>query len=96
MIKIIAKNTVKADQVDAFITLAKQLVEETNKNDSGCIRYELYQDFSNPQILTIIEEWENRESLQKHSESKHFKEATAAFSGLIEKPGEVNLYQKLA
>lgn len=96
MVKIVAKNLIKVDQVKTFVALAKRLVEETNKNDSGCIRYELYQDLSNPQILTIIEEWENKESLQNHSKSKHFKEATAAFSDLVEKPGEVNLYQKLA
>jgi quinol monooxygenase YgiN len=96
MIKVVAKNFIRTDKVNEFIALARQLVEKTTKNDSGCIRYELFQDDSNPQILTIIEEWEDRESLNKHMTSTHFKEVTAAFTGFVEKAGEINLYQKLA
>ncbi|MNO09032.1 hypothetical protein D3C81_2319910 [compost metagenome] len=48
-----------------------------------------------PQVLTILEEWEDQESLNKHMAAKHFKEATAQFGDFLEKPGEVNLYKTL-
>ncbi len=96
MIQVVAKNFIKADKVDEFITLAKNLVQETVQKDSGCISYELYQNLSNPQILTIIEQWENKEALEQHMAAKHFKEASALFKDFVEKPGEANLYQKLA
>ena len=38
VIKVVAKNYVQADKVEAFIALAKQLVEETNK-EAGCLFY---------------------------------------------------------
>jgi quinol monooxygenase YgiN len=95
MIKVVAKNYIKADKVEEFIILARHLVQETNRADAGCISYELFQDTSNPQILTIIEEWKNKESLEQHMQAKHFKEASAAFKDFIESPGEVNFYQKL-
>lgn len=95
MIKIVAKNFIKAEKVEEFISLTKQLVQDTRQNDSGCIRYELLQDIKNPQLLTIFEEWEDQESLDKHIKAKHFKEATALFGEYLEKPGEVNLYKTL-
>lgn len=96
MIKVVAKNYIKADKVDEFIKLAMQLVKETNRNDAGCLSYEFFQDISNPQLLTFIEEWENKAFLEQHMSAKHFKEASAAFKNFVEGPGEVNLYQKLA
>lgn len=96
MIKIVAQNYIKADKVEDFILLAKQLVRNTRENDAGCIRYELLQDVKNPQILTILEEWADQDSLDKHGASKHFKEAIAQFADCIENPGEMHLYQTLA
>lgn len=95
MIKVVAKNYVRADSIDAYLSIAKQLVELTNKNDAGCIHYELYQDTENPQILTMIEEWESSEALQNHMSAKHFTELIPQLGPLSEKPGEINIYKKL-
>ncbi len=96
MIKVVAKNYIKADKLSEFLNIAKQLVKDTNEKDAGCIRYELFQDTSDSKILTIIEEWDDMKSLNEHMQAKHFKEATSAFPDFLEKPGEVNLYEKLA
>jgi Uncharacterized conserved protein len=95
MIKIIAQNYIKADKVEEFIILAKQLVLDTRENDAGCIQYDLLQDLKNPQFLTILEEWEDQEALNKHGASKHFKEAVAQFAAYTERPGDVHYYQIL-
>lgn len=95
MIKITAKNYIKSDKIEQFIELATKLVQETNNNDSGCIHYELFQDLTNPTILTIIEEWENKESLDRHMTAKHFTEIVPLLGALSEKPGENNLYKKI-
>lgn len=96
MIKVVAKNQIKADKIDEFIKLAVQLVKDTNQYDSGCISYELFQDISNPQIVTFIEEWTDKESLDKHLQAKHFKEAAKLFNDFLEKAGDINLYTKLS
>jgi quinol monooxygenase YgiN len=95
MVKIVAKQTVRQDKVDSFITLAKKLVEQTRKSDAGCIRYELFQDAKDPRILTFIEEWENQAALDKHMASVHFKEIFPQLGALCEKPGEINIYRKV-
>lgn len=96
MIKVVADNYIKAEKVEEFILQAKQLVQATNDNDTGCIRYELLQDIKNPQHLTMLEEWEDPEALARHSASKHFKDAAARFADYVEKPGEVHLFHTLA
>jgi len=95
MIKIVAKNYVKVDKINDFISLVTKLVEETNQKDIGCIHYELFQDIKEPTILTIIEEWESKEALGQHMAAKHFLEIVPMLAAFTEKPSENNLYQKL-
>jgi quinol monooxygenase YgiN len=95
MIRIVAKNYVKADKVEVFTAMAQELVNKTRTEDAGCISYELFQDLKNPQVLTMFEEWKDNDCLTKHMNSAHFKEAMTAFQELLEKPGEADVYRKL-
>jgi Uncharacterized conserved protein len=95
MIKIVAKHFVKQDKIDAFIALAKKLVARTNELDAGCIHYDLFQDMKSPEILTVIEEWESQDALDKHMAAGHFKEIAPLLGELCEKPGEINLYREV-
>jgi quinol monooxygenase YgiN len=95
MIKVVAKNYIKEDKIDAFIEVATQLVKLTREKDAGCIRYELVQDVKDPLILTMLEEWEDQESLAAHGSSAHFKEAIGAMKEMVEKPGDSNFYKTL-
>ena len=96
MVKIVAKNFIKADKVNEFVELASKLVEATVREDEGCIQYELYQDVSDPTLMIMIEAWEDKESLDRHMASKHFTETVPTLHDLASKPGEMNMYQKLA
>jgi quinol monooxygenase YgiN len=95
MIKVVAKQYVKEGKLQEFLPVAQRLVEETNKNDPGCLKYEMYEDISNPLVVTVIEEWENQELLDRHMKSKHFLEAIPIIGTLCEKPADIALYKKL-
>ncbi|HVI42203.1 MAG TPA: putative quinol monooxygenase [Anaerovoracaceae bacterium] len=94
MIKVVAKNIVRKDKIEEFITLAEKLVEATNQKDEGCIHYELYRDLNDPQVLTFIEEWESMEVLNKHMAAAHFKEIGPKLGEFKDGPEDVHLYQK--
>lgn len=94
MIKVVASNTVKKDKLGEFIAIAEKLVEVTNKNDEGCIHYDLYQDLNNPQLLTFIEEWESMDALNKHMAAAHFNELVPKLGAFAESPEDVHLYKK--
>ena len=93
MLKIVARQTVKKEEIDRYISLAGKLSSETHKEDAGCISYALFQDINNPQILAFIEEWEDQAALDKHLNSRHFKEIAPELEKLCEKPGDVTFYR---
>ena len=95
MIKVVAKQYVKEGRLEEFLPIAKKLVEETNEKDAGCIRYEMYQDISNPLTVTVIEEWESDAALDAHMKSAHFQSLIPKLGELCEKPAEINLYKLL-
>jgi quinol monooxygenase YgiN len=95
MIKVVAKQFIKHGMLEEFLPIAKALVEMTNKNDPGCISYEMFQDVSDPLVVTVIESWDNQEALDKHMRAAHFLEAIPKIGGCCEKPAEINLYSKL-
>lgn len=91
MIKVVAKQTIKEDKVEACKDIITGLVEATRKEE-GCITYELYEDIKKKNILTFIEEWESMEALKSHMNSKHFLEAMPKITAMREKEVEVDIY----
>ncbi|MBU5591645.1 antibiotic biosynthesis monooxygenase [Clostridium sp. MSJ-4] len=94
MIKVVAKNFAKEDKIDEIIELSKELVEITRK-EKGCIKYEMYQDEQDATILTMIEEWENKEALEEHLKSEHFNRIVPRMGKLMLKEADMNIYNKL-
>jgi quinol monooxygenase YgiN len=92
-IRVVAKNQVKPENVQEFMDLCKKLVGETLKEE-GCIEYGVYQELENPEILTMLEEWEDESSLDQHMKSNHFREIFPLLSEYLEKETEVNIYRK--
>lgn len=94
MIKVVAKHFVKEDKIDDVLYIAKELVAATVKEE-GCIKYEMYQDEKDKSILTMIEEWESKEDLDKHMASEHFQRLVPLMGKCMEKSGEINIYKKV-
>lgn len=94
MVTVVAKNTVKSERIERFIGLAGELIEETRK-EKGCIEYSLFRDSETPNILTFIEKWESIEDLKVHFEAPHFKRIVPLFGDLVEKEGDINIYEEV-
>ncbi|WP_411680815.1 putative quinol monooxygenase [Clostridium thailandense] len=94
MIKVVAKSYVMEGKFEEYMNLCKELVEKT-REEEGCIKYEVYQDEKCSTILTIIEEWESREALDKHMVSEHFKRIVPILGKFRAKQSDVNVYNKV-
>lgn len=94
MVKVVAKNFIQEDKINEAIELYKELVEKTRKEE-GCIKYELCQDTQNLTILTMIEEWEDRDFLEKHFKTEHFTRIVPRIGKLLARDKEVNIYNKI-
>lgn len=94
MIKVVAKNFLKADCVSKAIEITEKLVTETRKEE-GCLVYEFFQDIENPCVVTMIESWTTQEALDLHLKSEHIKEFFSLTTSLIEKDAEINVYKQV-
>lgn len=94
MIKLVAKRKFPKENLEKAIVLYSELVKETIKEE-GCISYELFQDIDDECILSMIEEWESEEYLEKHSKSEHFTRLVPQIGELGKSKAEVNKYKKV-
>ena len=71
MLVVYAKCIVSAQNVDEFLSLAKELVNETRKEESN-ISYELIKEKGDKSLYAFLEKWPNKEALDLHMETSHF------------------------
>ena len=91
MIIVHAYVELKEGKETAFISAAKNCIEETRK-ESGNISYELNTSIESASKLIFVEKWQSREALTAHTKTEHylkFKEVSADFRA---KPSSVEIY----
>lgn len=95
MIKVTARDFIKAECVEEFLAITKELVEKTNKLDAGCVKYELCRDVNDPLRFVMLEEWEDQQSLDAHMKAPHFTELIPRLGPLCSQPSELTLLEKV-
>ena len=63
--------------------------------EAGCMAYEAFVASDDPSIVQLFEVWDSRASLQKHFETPYFREFAAKLEELLERPYEVQEFQRL-
>lgn len=91
MVKVVAKGYFYEGKAEEAIKMYEVLVEKTRKEE-GCIAYNLYRDSKDSSILTMIEEWESQEALDKHMKTDHFTSLVPQI-GKLRKSSELNIYE---
>lgn len=94
MIKVIARTLVREECIEAYHTLAKELVTETQK-ESGNISYTLNQSVENKKLHAMIEVWESGEALDAHMASEHFKRIVPQMAEYAEEKYPLELYSEV-
>ena len=93
MVKVVAKNKVEADKLDTVLNLYEELVHATRREE-GCIVYELFQDTEDASVLTMVEEWEDKASLDKHMKTEHFVRIVPMVGKFVVE-SSLNIYNKI-
>lgn len=71
MLILVAKAFLKEGNLEEFKKRATELVEKTRK-EPGNISYRLLQGAENPNMVTFLEEWKDKEAMDIHFNSEHF------------------------
>ncbi|MBI2686044.1 MAG: antibiotic biosynthesis monooxygenase [Acidobacteria bacterium] len=72
----------------------ESFVEPTRKEE-GCLRYDLFQDVSDPLKFTFIEEWASPAALERHSQSAHIAAGRAKMNGKLAGPSWVQVAKRI-
>lgn len=56
----------------AVIDTAKELVDKS-VNEPGCMEYDIYGSLNEDNHLMIVETWSDREALERHIKTDHFR-----------------------
>lgn len=82
------------DEIDTVKSVLAKMVEPTRK-EPGCVRYNMYQNQSNPAIFTFIHEWETEEAMNAHILSGHFNETAGKLKDLMARNPDFGTYTLL-
>jgi quinol monooxygenase YgiN len=88
MVRVVAKNFIKQENIEASRPLFKKLIAATRK-EPGCIEYRLFADPAQPGLFVFIEEWKTQGALNKHMKSEHFTTISPQLDKLKSKKGDV-------
>ena len=82
MIVVVARLVIKPGTAPLLLEAARRCVAET-RNEPGCLSYDLFASVTDPDNLTFVERWENRDALSAHARSQHVAEWRAAGADYI-------------
>jgi quinol monooxygenase YgiN len=91
MIVVVGRVQTDADRRDALVRIG-QAVAEASREETGCISYRLYEDTELENEFVFVEEWESKESLERHFATSHIREFLQAIPGAIAAPPDVKFH----
>jgi quinol monooxygenase YgiN len=91
MIIVKATITAKPGDRDKIISRSQDVIGPT-RSELGCISYELFASTGDKDVLMMFEQWENREVLETHTQTEHFKAFGAAIKDIIAKEPQISIY----
>ncbi len=94
MLMSTARDHINPERVGEYQKLIFKLIDETRK-ENGNISYTLYADKENAGEFVLVEEWQDRESLEAHFRTPHFTTIVPEIKKLHREPSVVNVYEKL-
>ena len=91
MILVTAKITSKSGDRNKIISKSKDLIE-SSRLESGCINYDLYESIEDVDVLLVLEQWKDKEALELHLQTEHFKAFGAAIEEFLDKEMDIVIY----
>ncbi len=94
MVAVIAKMKIKEGKMDEATELFRGLVPKVGQEE-GTVGYALCRDSRNPALLVVIERYRDKEAIQAHSSTPHFKEFSAAVAPLLDGKMDLSILEEM-
>lgn len=94
MIRIAAKQLIRAEECQKFEELAKRVADVAVTEEGNC-SYALTRSVDNPQAYCVFEAWENMEAVQKHMDSELFRTLAPQMGELMAAEPTIEIYEEI-
>jgi len=75
------------------LVAACERMQEASRKEEGCIRYGFFAAVEDPNSFVAVEEWVDREALDKHFAEPHLQEFAAELGKLVSERPEVAIHE---
>jgi quinol monooxygenase YgiN len=89
---VIGRVRCSPDQREELVALLERMQENSRRED-GCLRYGFFAAVEDPLSFVAVEEWADREALDRHFGQAHLQEFAQGLAGLVAAPPEVAIHE---
>ena len=94
-LQVVAHVIARRESVEEVRAILERLVSPT-RAETGCLRYELFQNQADPTDFTFVEEWTGDDALDAHLRTPHISEALARSANLLAAAPDIRRYRLIS
>ena len=94
MVALIAKMKIKEGKMEEATELFRELVPKVAEEE-GTVAYAVCRDKAHPDLLVVVERYRDREAIQAHSSTPHFKEFSKALGAFLDGKPDLNIIEEI-
>ena len=94
MVALIAKMKIKEGKMDEATDLFRDLVPKVAEEE-GTVAYAVCLDKAHPDLLVVVERYRDKEAIQAHSSTPHFKEFSKALETILDGKPDLTIVEEI-
>jgi quinol monooxygenase YgiN len=92
VIVVIGRVRCQPEQRERLVALLKRM-QEDSRREEGCLRYGFFAAIEDPHSFIAVEEWTDREALDRHFAQAHLHEFAAGLLEVVSERPEVAIHE---
>ena len=92
MLLVIGRVRSSADRRDELVALLRTM-QDNSRREEGCLRYGFFAAVEDPLSFVAVEEWADREALDRHFAQEHLREFTRGLLRIVSEAPEVAIHE---
>jgi quinol monooxygenase YgiN len=92
VVLVVGRVRCPAEKRDALVALMEKMQEESRREE-GCIRYGFFAAVEDPLSFVAVEEWADREALDRHFAEPHLREFASGLLEVVSERPEVGIHE---
>ena len=92
MLLVVGRVRCEAEKRDELVELLEKM-QDDSRREEGCIRYGFFAAVEDPVSFIAVEEWADREALDRHFAQPHLQEFAVGLLELVSERPEVAIHE---